>query len=247
MLDKGMRSVGVASMIVGACVLVAGCSSAVGGRAVEAPAESAPAVARALDQVLPTTAELSAALGIAPTGFMGQLVEGGADTLLRGVGQAQATPRECVSATYRMQQVVYAASPVREVASRSWAGGGVDGPSLTGFFGVVQFASPADAQTFFASAAEKWQQCDGRTLVLASDGPGASELSRITDVSVDPRVVSAVVVHETGPAGLTIQRALGVAADCVVDIEITDVDDATTGGARGAVGVAGVMLGKLAG
>lgn len=242
-----MRSVGVASMIVGACVLAAGCSSAVGGRAVEPPGAAPPSVARALDQVLPTTEELSAALGIAPTGFMGQLVEGGADTLLRGVGQAQATPVECVSATYRLQQVTYAASPVREVASRSWAGGGVDGPSLTGFFGVVQFASAVDAQAFFASAAEKWRQCDGRTMVLASDGRGAGEQSRISDVSVDPRVLSAVVVHETGPDGLTIQRALGVAADCIVDIEITDVDDATAGGARGAVGVAGVMLGKLAG
>lgn len=244
-----MRSVGVASVIVGAGVLMAGCTSAVGGQAVAPPPAPAPAVARALDQVLPTAAELSAALGIAPTGFMGQLVEGGADTLLRGVDQAHATPVECVSTTYRLQQVVYAASPVREVASRSWAGGGADGPALTGFFGVVQFASPADAQTFFAAAAEKWQQCDGRTMVLAPAGSGAAEQSRITDVLVDPRVLSAVVRHETGPAGSgpTIQRALGIAADCVVDIEITDVADATTGGARGALGVAGVMLGKLAG
>lgn len=244
-----MRSAGVASAIIGACVLVAGCSSAVGGRAIAPPPASAPFVAKALDQVLPTTQELSAALGVAPTGLMGQLVEGGADTLLRGVNQAQATPVECVSATYRLQQVVYAASPVREVASRSWAGGGADGPALTGFFGVVQFASPADAQAFYASVAQKWQQCDGRTMVLAPAGPGASEQSRITDVLVDPRVVSAVVRHETGAAGdsPTIQRALGVAADCVVDIEITDVADAVAGGARGAVGVAGVMLGKVAG
>jgi len=60
-------------------------------------------------------------------------------------------------------------------------------------------------------------------------------------------MVSAVVVHEAGEDGITIQRALGVAADCIVDIEITDVADAKAGGARGAVDVADVMLAKLAG
>lgn len=239
--------------VAGACLLLAGCASPVGGRAVDGPAGSTPppapslAAARALDEVLPTTQELSGALGIAPTGLMGQLVQGGADMLLRGVDRAEAVPAECVSATYRLQQTTYAGSPVRSVATRSWAGGGVDGPSLTGYFGVVQLASPDDAQAFFASAAEKWRQCDGRTVVLQQAGRGAGEQSRISDVVVEPRMVSAVVVHEAGDGGVTLQRALGVAADCIVDIEITDVADALAGGAHDAVDVADVMLGKLAG
>ncbi|MBO0678215.1 sensor domain-containing protein [Mycolicibacterium sp. S2-37] len=244
-----MPSLRMVSTAVVTCLLLAGCASQVDGRAVDSPAaphDPAPYVARALDQVLPTTQELSGALGIAPTGFMGQLVQGGADMLLHGVDRAQAFPAECVSATYRLQQMTYAASPVRSVATRSWAGGGVDGPSLTGFFGVVQFASSADAQAFFASAAEKWRQCDGRTMVLQQRGQGAGEQSRITDVVVDPRMVSAVVVHEAGEDGITLQRALGVAADCIVDIEITDVADAKAGGADDAVDIADVMLAKVA-
>jgi hypothetical protein len=245
-----MPSTRILSTVVVAGLLLAGCASQVDGRAMDKPASStnpAPHVARALDQVLPTTQELSGALGIAPTGFMGQLVQGGADMLLRGVDRAQAFPAECVSATYRLQQMTYAASPVRSVATRSWAGGGIDGPSLTGFFGVVQFASPADAQAFFASVADKWQRCDGRTMVLQQGGQGAGEQSRISDVVVEPRMVSAVVVHESGDSGITLQRALGVAADCIVDIEITDVADAKAAGARDAVDVAEVMLDKLSG
>lgn len=243
-----MRSTRVASVLAAACLAVAGCGATVGGAAVDKTAPAAPAPARALDTVLPTAAELSAILGIPPTGLMGQLVAGGADTLLRGVDRARATPVECVSATYRLQQVVYGASPVRSVASRSWAAGGADGPVLTGYFGVVQLASPTDAQAFFAAAAEKWRQCDGRTLVLQQAGAGAAEQSRISDVVVDPPVVSAVVVHDAGATGgVTIQRALGVAADGIVDVEITDVAGAKGAGARHAVDVAGVMLAKLTG
>ena len=106
-----------------ACAVLAGCSSA--------PADSAPPVVRIseaakpsvshpLKQVLPTGDELTTTLGVGP-GFTGQLVVGGADMLLQGVGESEATPIECVSAGYRLQKVVYAASPVREVASQSWA------------------------------------------------------------------------------------------------------------------------------
>ena len=58
-------------------------------------------------------------------------------------------------------------------------------------------------------------------MVLHQPEHGADGSSRITDVVVETTVVSAVVMHDDGQ---TIQRALGVASDCVVDVEITDVD-----------------------
>lgn len=243
-----MRSPRLVSTLAGACLLAAGCTATVDGVAVDQAPQAAPGPARALDTVLPTSEELSAALGIAPTGLMGQLVEGGADTLLRGVDQARATPVECVSTTYRLQRAVYGASPVRSVASRSWAAGSVDGPSLTGFFGVVQLASPGDAEAFFSAAAGDWRQCDGRTMVLQRDGAAAGEQSRITDVRAGEHVVSAVVVHEAGQGtGMPIQRALGVAGDSIVDVEISDIAGARAGDAGGAVDVAQIMLDKLTG
>jgi hypothetical protein len=162
--------------------------------------------------------------------------------LLQGVGESEATPIECVSAGYRLQKVVYAASPVREVASQSWAGGDLNGPPLTGFFGAVKFATADDAQGFFAASADKWRRCNGQTLVLHQPEHGADGVSRITDVVIDSTVVSAVVLHDDGS---TIQRALGVASDCIVDVEVTNPSDDTGSGAARAVGVANLMLQKI--
>src|SRR5258708_993662 len=141
-----MRIPAVAFLAV--CMVAGGCTSAVDGRPVAE--SSAPALTRPLDQVLPTTDELSAALNIGPNGYLGQLVEGGADRLRQGVASAEATPAECVSATYRLQKAVYDASSVRSVATRSWAGGGLDRPAFTGYFGVVKLADAGDARAFFA-------------------------------------------------------------------------------------------------
>jgi PknH-like extracellular domain len=228
--------------IAAACAVLAGCSSTPVDSAppvVRIKEAAKPSVSRPLNQVLPTSAELTTTMGVGP-GFTGQLVVGGADMLLQGVGEADATPAECVSAGYRLQKVVYAASPVREVASQSWAGGDLNGPPLSGFFGAVRFATADDAKGFFAASADKWSRCNGQTLVLHQPEHGADGVSRITDVVVEPTVVSAAVLHDDGS---TIQRALGVASDCVVDVEVTGVDRG--GGARGAVDIANLMLQKI--
>lgn len=222
-----------------ACVVLAGCAAPEKGTPVVRIAEAVkPSEARALDQVLPTPDEMAVVLG--SRGFMGQLVKGGADVLLAGVRESEASPVDCVSPTYRLQKVVYQTSPVRAVASQSWAGGSFDGPPVSGFFGVVQFATREDAQAFFAASADKWHRCNGQTLVLHQAARGADGASRITDVTVDRRMISAVVMHN---AGSTTQRALGVAADCIVDVEITDVS--AVGGPSGAVGVTNLILQKI--
>lgn len=237
-----MRSTRSAIAALSACALLAGCSSAsVDGAPVVHIAEAAkPSPTRALDQVLPTGNELATILGT--TGFMGQLVKGGPEMLLQGVQESEATPIDCVSAGYRLQKIVYQASPVDSVASQSWMGGGPNGPSSSGFFGAVKFATADDAQAFFAASADKWHRCNGQTLVLHQPAHGADGSSRITDVVVDQRIESAVVLHDDGS---TIQRALGVASDCVVDVEVTNAAGDSGGGAADAVGVANLMLQKI--
>jgi hypothetical protein len=228
--------------VLSACAVLAGCSSTpVDGAPVVHIAEAAkPSVSRALDQVLPTVNELATILGTA--GYMGQLVKGGPEMLLQGVNESEATPIDCVSAGYRLEKIVYRASPVRSVASQSWVGGDQNGPSYSGFFGVVQFATPDDAQAFFAASADKWHRCNGQTLVLHQPEHGADGLSRITDVGVDDRIVSAVVLHDNGS---TIQRAIGVASDCIVDVEVTNPAGDSGTSVSGGVGVANRMLQKI--
>jgi hypothetical protein len=163
--------------------------------------------------------------------------------LLAGVRESEATPIDCVSAGYRLEKIVYQGSPVQSVASRSWIGGDQNGPSYAGFFGAVQFGNATDAQAFFAASADKWHRCNGQTLVLHQPERGADESSRITDVVVDRKVVSAVVLHDDGT---TIQRALAVASDCVVEVEVTNPSASSGSGAAGAVGIANLMLQKVA-
>lgn len=235
-----MRSAAVA-LAAGACVLLAGCSVP----AAEAPSvrivEAAqPSPDRELGQALPTADDLAVVLGAG--GLLGQLVEGGPEMLLEGVRAGQATPMECVSTGYRLQKVVYQSSPVRSAASRSWAGGDASGPSVTGFFGVVQFSVPDGARTFFAASADEWHRCNGQTLTLTGPDAGAQESSRIADVTVADAIVSAVVLHDDGS---TVQRALGIASDCIVDVEVSRVAGPGVSGAGDAVAVARLMLQKI--
>ena len=79
-----------------ACALLAACTATVDGMATTSAGDKPTS---SLNQLLPTGEELSTTLKIGPDGFMGQLVEGGADTLLRGIGESEASPPDCVSAT----------------------------------------------------------------------------------------------------------------------------------------------------
>jgi hypothetical protein len=230
------------AVLVGACAVLAGCAGApVDDRPVVRIAEAAqPNPVVPLSPFLPTAQELATALGTGPAGFMGQLVEGGPDMLLRSVDAGEATPPDCLGAAYRLQEAVYDDSPVQAVATNSWAGGGFDGPPVTGFFGVVQMASPAAAQTFFATTNERWRRCNGETVAQ----PDAGELSRIADVTFDGHVVSASVLHAAaGAASPTAQRAVGLAGDCIVEVELTDPRPAGQG--RPVAEVAGMILNKI--
>ena len=235
-----MRSPALTMAVLSAMALLAGCSStpAQDAPVVDIADAAVPSPSRALDQVLPTADELATMLGA--SGFMGQLVSGGADMLLQGVREAEATPADCVSTGYRLEKIVYQTSPVRSVATQSWAGGDATGPSSTGFFGVVQVATADDAQAFFAASADKWHRCNGQTVVLSQPERRSASSSRISDVTVDDRIVSAVVMHDDGS---TVQRALGIASDCVVDVEISDAG--ASGGAHDAVAIANLMLQKV--
>ncbi len=226
---------------------MAGCAGApVDNRPVVRIVEAAqPTAAIPLGHFLPTATELSTALGTGPNGFSGQLIQGGADMLLRSVGAGETSPPDCAGAAYRLQRAVYDGSPVQSVATNSWAGGGFDGPPVTGFFGVVQMTSAAAAQDFFAATSERWRRCNGATVTRHEAGDGGDELSRIADVTFERAVVSASVLRASaGTASPTALRAVGLAGDCIVEVDLTD-PRAAGQTARPAAGVAELILNKI--
>lgn len=236
----------LAAGLAGTALVLSGCAGApVDDRPVVRIVEAAqPSPAIPLAPFLPTAVELSAILGTGPNGLMGRPVEGDADVLLTSVADGQAAPAECVSAPYQLQEIVYDASPVQSVASNTWAGGGFDGPPVSGFFSVVQMAGRAAAHEFFAAVTDQWRRCNGQTVALQLPGHGADELSRITDVSFGEHVISANVLHASGgtgsPTGL---RAVGLAGDCIVEVELTDPRPAAL--TKGAAAVVNVIRDKI--
>ncbi|CAN3129867.1 sensor domain-containing protein [Mycobacterium sp. smrl_JER01] len=241
-MSKVARAAGIGC----ACIAVAGCAAApIDDRPVVRIVEAAqPSAAIPLAPFLPTAAELATLLATGPNALLGTPVQGDAEVLLRSIGDADVTPAECVSAAYRMQEIVYDDSPVQSVATNTWAGGGFDGPPVSGFFGVVQMADPGAAQEFFASLSAQWGRCNGQTVALQSAPHGADEISMITGVAFDERVLSASVLHTSGgtesPTGM---RAVGLAGDCIVEVEV--VDPRPSGVARPAVAVADAILDKI--
>ena len=98
-----MRSTALTMAALSACVVLGACAAPTqDARPTVRIAEAANRLpVRALDHVLPTSDELAAVLGSA--GMMGQRVQGGPDMLLASVGEADATPADCVSPAYRLQ------------------------------------------------------------------------------------------------------------------------------------------------
>ena len=203
-----MRSTRSTIAALSACAVLAGCSSATSAalRSSASPRPPSLSVTRPSDQALPTGDELTTTLGVGP-GFTGQLVMGGADMLLQGVGESEATPIECVSAGYRLQKVVYAGQPDTRGGQSIVGWRRLHRPAVVRVLRGGQVREADDAQAFFAASADKWRRCNGQTLVLHQPEHGADGSSRITDVVVENKVISAVVLHDDGSM---VQRALGV-------------------------------------
>ena len=116
-----MRPSALTIAAMSACVVLAGCATTVDDRRCCTSTGRQPSPSRRAGSGAADRRRADRVLGTA--GLMGQLVEGGSDMLLAGVGESDASPAECVSPAYRLEKVVYQASPVRSVASQTWAGG----------------------------------------------------------------------------------------------------------------------------
>jgi hypothetical protein len=84
--------------------------------------------------------------------------------------------------------------------------------------GAVQLASPADARALFNNFADRWQRCNGKTVVQQQGSD--TFLQDITNVGATDTVVSATVMGTVPPnQPQPAQRALGLAASCIIDVQ----------------------------
>ncbi|MCX2931011.1 sensor domain-containing protein [Mycobacterium sp. CVI_P3] len=229
--------------------VLAGCSDTVGGTAVRPMPSGAP---RDLAAILPSGAEVSQAAGN-PLADSGAAVIGGIDVLPDGIrDDTGATPIECLGPVSPFMRVVYEGGDVRGAGWQEFSnyGGGQTVSSVDA--GVVEFDSDAEAQRMFGAFVTRWKACEGTTVTTALHNSAGLELyQKITDVTVDGAVLSATVVNSDnqGDATFPTERAVGLADDCVVDVDVavTAGTPAQQSASGRAVKLVATMRAKVAG
>jgi hypothetical protein len=204
--------------------MLAGCTSVVDGAARHEPVSPV----RDLAAVLPTSVEVGQAVGnpLPDTDFP---TVGGIDVLPNGIrDNSGADPIECLGSITPFMRVVYEGGDVRRAAWQEFSNFGGGQTVSSADAGVVEFGSETEAQRMFGDFVATWKACEGKTVRTPLHNQANIELyQKITDVKVDGPVLSATVVNSDnqGDAAFPTERAIGLAADCVMD-----VDAAVTGG-----------------
>lgn len=215
-----------------ALTLTAGCACTVTGAPVPTrDSAGILGVGRTIGRVLPNDAELSAVLNdnLSSHGF--PPIVGGVTALPNGIRDSMdASEIECLGVTSPDMRAVYEKSSVRAVATEDaddWDDPNhAVGHSYSVNVGAMALTSPADAHALFATFVNQWQQCQGKTMtVYQKPGGSGDQLHQISVVHTAGDVLTAVVmlsVPATHTEPIPEQRAVGVAMNCIVDVDFSD-------------------------
>lgn len=178
-----------------------------------------------LQAALPTPEQVNQAVGnrLDPTG---PASVGSIDLLPNGIrDDSQVTPAQCLGPATPLMQAVYETGDVTGVALRDFARFGEGLTVSSAHTGVVRFGSDAEAMRMFDTFVAQWQACED-TPVTVQITPTAVLRWTVTDVRAQGGVLSATILSgetEDEPAFPT-EHALGVAADCIVDVDVAVTD-----------------------
>lgn len=226
-------------------VVLAGCATTVGGSAVR---DSRSTAARNLAAILPSSAEVSDAAGNPLSDNGSRPAIGGIDVLPNGIRDSNTVnPIDCLGPVSPFMRIVYEKGEVRGAAWQSFSNYGGDRTVSSVDAGVVQFGSAAQAQAMFGDFVSRWKACAGTTVTTYLHNADNTELyEKITDVRVDGAILSATVINSDSQhdAEFPTERAVGVASDCIVDVDAA-VTDGTRKPAGRAANLASTMLGRV--
>ena len=234
-----------AALCVGA--LCTSCVSSISGTAKPAEHHRIPGI----EQILPTLEETNADVGsqLEPNGPPSV---GGSDKLAADLkDNADIAPIECLGPVQPRERVVYQQAPVKAVAIQEyWNHQRAPGGVLVVRAAAIELASEPAARKFFETSVQQWKQCDGRTAVITKE----DRIHVMWNVKVGDVAVSGPLLTATNrwwdeppkpafPDG----RALGIAANVIVDVDVTMDPDYGTPAPVGdrATKVANEMLRKV--
>lgn len=223
-------------------MVLSGCATTIGGSARRHESASV-----SLLQLLPTADEVSAAVGN-PLDDTGAPKIGSIDVLPDGIrDSAGASPLDCLGAAAPLMRVVYEGGGVQGAAWQDYARFGSGLTVSSAEAGVVRFGSPAEASRMFARFVTQWQSCEATTVTLHTGGGGGLDL-QVSDVRAEGAILSAVILSDGGDGSMfPTERAVGVKADCIVDVDVavTDPVPARRAAAGRAAALVRLMLAKV--
>ena len=226
-------------------VALAGCTTTVGGGAVRGAGSAA---ALDLAAILPSSAEVTEITGNPLSDNGSRPAVGGIDVLPNGIRDNKAAnPIDCLGAVSPFTRIVYEKGEVRGAAWQAFSNYGGHQTVSSVDAGVVEFGSEAQAQAMFGDFVSRWKACEGTTVTTYLHNADNAELyEKITDVRVDGAVLSATVINSDNQHDVEFptERALGVASDCIVDVDAA-VTDGTRKPAGRAVKLATAMLDRV--
>jgi hypothetical protein len=212
----------------------AGCGTAVDGGPVRRPTLD-------ISMGLPTAEQVAQAVGnpLDPAG-PGRI--GGIELLPNGIRDSEdVTPLDCLGAATPLMRVVYErgyANGSEHGSEHGSANAAVTGVALQDFArygagltvsgahtGVVRLSSEAEAARLFEAFAAQWRACAG-TRVSVHVTPTNSVDWTVTDVREADGILSATILTEDpgGQAPLPTEHALGLADDCIVEVDVAVTD-----------------------
>lgn len=235
-----LRHVGAALVACGIAAVGTSCAAVVDGAARPATGiQPHPVIGSTIEQALLDRAELAKVLDLSVRALQPPRL-GGSKKLFHLAGPG---PNECLGVLAELQSSSYQSADVQEVAWESWLDADTDPARVIALDeGVVALPTAVEADTLFATFAQQWNRCNGKTADYRSQS------YKITDVRVVDSVLAATVETSSTP----IARAIGVRVNCVVEVKvpITGDDGPFKGGASTdpetrAIEVARLMMNKV--
>lgn len=153
-----------------------------------------------------------------------------------------AAPSGCAGVVYELQKTSYRAADVKAVAQQTWWTVGIRGAKVISVLeSVVAVPTVAAADAAFAGFIQQWNPCNGTT-VTTDFGIGHAVTAAISDVRTANSVLAATVQSHLVTT-VTSARAVGVRANCLVEVDIAFFSDNKPDGT--AVDIAHAMMDKV--
>jgi len=201
-----------------------------------------------LQQMLPTSEQVAYAVGN-PLDPAAPPSVGDINLLPNGIRDTKdVSPLDCLGAVSPLMRVVYEKGDVRGVGLQDFARYGQGMTVSSVHAGVVRFASDIEAARMFSSFIAQWRSCAG-TRVSVHVTESADLQWTVTDVRQTDGILSATIL--TGGADqqsvFPTEHAIGLAADCIVDVDvaITDIHPTRRVAAGRATDLVRLMLANL--